>query len=134
MKGLVIYKGRYGATKQYAAWIGQELELTVASSDKFPEDELNKHDFFIIGSSVYMGQLEIKKWLKNNIDVLINKKVFFFQVAASSVDETKKREKLEAKIKEINLQDSLRKVKMKNEVDSLKLIAKGYGKGKRFVR
>jgi len=92
MKGLVIYKGRYGATKQYAAWIGQELELPVASSDKFPEDELSKYDYFIIGSSVYIGQLEIKKWLKNNFDVLVNKKVFFFQVAASPVNETEKRE------------------------------------------
>jgi menaquinone-dependent protoporphyrinogen IX oxidase len=92
MKGLVIYKGRYGATKQYAVWIGQELELPVASSDRFPADELNKYDYFIIGSSVYIGQLEIKKWLKNNFDSLINKKVFFFQVAASPVTETEKRE------------------------------------------
>ncbi len=40
--------------------------------------------------------------------------------------ETKKRKKLEDQIKEINLQDSLRKVRMRNEVDSLKIIAKGY--------
>jgi hypothetical protein len=40
--------------------------------------------------------------------------------------ETKKREKLEAQIKEINLKDSLRRVRMKKEVDSLKVIAKGY--------
>ena len=55
MKGLVIYKGKYGATKQYAMWIGQELQLSVASADRFPVDELSKYDYFILGSSVYIG-------------------------------------------------------------------------------
>ena len=92
MKGIVIYKGRYGATKQYAAWIGQELELPVASSDRFPIDQFDQYDYYIIGSSVYIGKLEIKKWLKNNSSKLVNKKVFFFQVAASPVSEKEKRE------------------------------------------
>lgn len=92
MKGLVIYKGRYGATKQYAMWIGQELQLPVASADRFPVDELPKYDYFILGSSVYIGQLEIKKWLKKNYKVLLNKKIFFFQVAATPVEQIEKRE------------------------------------------
>lgn len=91
MKGLVIYKGRYGATKQYAAWIGNELGLPVASADRFPKDQLENYDYFIIGSSVYIGQLEIKKWLKKNLNLLINKKVFLFQVAASPVTDKEKR-------------------------------------------
>ena len=92
MKGLVIYKSKYGATKQYAMWIGQELQLPVASADRFPLDELPKYDYFIIGSSVYIGKLEIKDWLKKNFNLLQNKKIFFFQVAASPVGQTKKRE------------------------------------------
>jgi menaquinone-dependent protoporphyrinogen IX oxidase len=70
MKGLVIYKGKYGATKQYAMWIAQELQLPVASADRFPADELPKYDYFILGSSVYIGKLEIKDWLKKNFKVL----------------------------------------------------------------
>lgn len=92
MKGLVIYKGRYGATKQYAMWIGQELRLPVASADRFPVDELLKYDYFILGSSVYIGKLEIKDWLKKNFDSLQNKKLFFFQVSASPPDQIEKRE------------------------------------------
>src|SRR6188474_1044390 len=92
MKGLVIYKGRYGATKQYAMWIGQELQLSVASADRFPVDELPKYDYFILGSSVYMGQLEIKNWVKKNFKILQNKKVFFFQVAGSPPEQIEKRE------------------------------------------
>ena len=92
MKGLVIYKGKYGATKQYAMWMGQELQLPVASADHFPVDELSKYDYFILGSSVYIGQLGIKDWLKKNFDLLQNKKIFFFQVAASPVEQVEKRE------------------------------------------
>lgn len=92
MKGLVIYKGKYGATKQYAMWIGQELQLSVASADRFPLDELSKYDYFILGSSVYIGQLEIKNWLQKNFKVLQNKKIFFFQVAASPAEQLEKRE------------------------------------------
>ncbi|HET9746874.1 MAG TPA: flavodoxin domain-containing protein [Chitinophagaceae bacterium] len=96
MKGLVIYKGRYGATKQYAAWIGNELGLPVASADRFPKDQLKEYDYFIIGSSVYIGKLEIRKWLKNNFNILINKKNFLFQVAASPVTEMEKRDSYNA--------------------------------------
>ena len=92
MKGLVIYKGKYGATKQYAMWIGQELQLTVASADRFPVDELPNYDYFILGSSVYIGKLEIKTWVKKNFSTLMNKKIFFFQVAASPPGQIEKRE------------------------------------------
>jgi len=92
MKGLVIYKGKYGATKQYATWIGQELQLPVASADRFPIDELPNYDYFILGSSVYIGKLEIKDWLKKNFNVLQNKKIFFFQVAGSPVEQIEKRQ------------------------------------------
>ena len=92
MKGLVIYKGKYGATKQYAMWIGQELQLPVASADRFHANELMKYDYFILGSSVYIGKLEIKDWLKKNFYVLQNKKIFFFQVAGSPAEQIEKRE------------------------------------------
>ena len=92
MKGLVIYKGKYGATKQYAMWIGQELHLPVASADRFHTNELMNYDYFILGSSVYIGKLEIKDWLKKNFTVLQNKKIFFFQVAASPVEQIEKRQ------------------------------------------
>ena len=92
MKGLVIYKGRYGGTKQYAMWIGQELQLPVASADRFPADELPKYDYLILGSSVYIGKLEIRNWLKKNFDLIQGKKIFLFQVAASPAHQIEKRE------------------------------------------
>lgn len=92
MKGLVIYKGRYGATKQYAMWIGQELRLPVGSADRFPVDMLPEYDYFILGSSVYIGKLEIRHWLKKNFHLMKNKPIFLFQVAAAPVDQKEKRD------------------------------------------
>ena len=91
MKGLVIYKGRYGATKQYAMWIGEQLQLSVADADRFPADQLINYDYFILGSSVYIGKLEIKNWVKKNLSLLQNKNIFLFQVAASPVTQLQKR-------------------------------------------
>jgi menaquinone-dependent protoporphyrinogen IX oxidase len=92
MKGLVIYKGKYGATKQYAMWIGEELKMTVVSADRLQLREWPKYDYIIIGSSVYIGKLEIRKWVKKNLAILTTTKIFLFQVAASPADQKEKRE------------------------------------------
>ena len=92
MKGIVIYKGKYGATKQYAKWIGAESGLPVADSKDIKENELSYYDFLLIGSSVYIGKLQIQKWLKDNLTYLCGKKIFLFQVAATPPEEKEKRQ------------------------------------------
>jgi len=91
MKGVIIYKGKYGATKQYAEWLGEELGFPVFTADNIDKDLLNLYDVFILGSSVYIGKLQIKKFLYNNIDLLRYKKIYFFQVAGSPPEEKEKR-------------------------------------------
>jgi menaquinone-dependent protoporphyrinogen IX oxidase len=92
MKGLVVYRGKYGATQQYAQWLGEELNLPVAASDKIDGNGLSNYDFLVIGSSVYIGKLQISKWLKANLASLKGKKIFFFQVAATPPDQKEKLE------------------------------------------
>ena len=96
MKGIIIYKGKYGATQQYAQWLGEELNLPVAASDKVVGNDLLNYDFLVIGSSVYIGKLQISKWLKANLASLKGKKIFFFQVAATPPGQ---KEKLETYIR-----------------------------------
>lgn len=92
MKGIIIYKGKYGATQQYAEWLGTELNLPVVSANEIKGEELNKYNFILIGTSVYIGKLQIQKWLKNNLSFLNRKKMFLFQVAGSPADQIAKRE------------------------------------------
>ena len=90
MEGVVIYKSKYGATEQYARWIGSALMLPVIEAGEIVNSELPKYDFVILGSSVYIGKLFIKKWLKKNLPTLLNKKVFLFVVSGTSPDQKAK--------------------------------------------
>jgi menaquinone-dependent protoporphyrinogen IX oxidase len=96
MKGIIVYKGKYGATQQYAQWLGQELNILVADADKVSANDVSDADFIVIGSSVYIGKLQISKWLRANLASLKHKKIFFFQVAATPPDQ---KEKLETYIR-----------------------------------
>ena len=92
MKGIIIYKGKYGATEQYAKWLGEELNLAVKTSGEIHGAELNEYDLFLIGTSVYIGKLQIQKWLKNNLPFVKGKKIFLFQVAGSPPTDIKERQ------------------------------------------
>ena len=95
MKGLIVYKGRYSATRQYAKWLSEELRLPAYVSDIANEDDVDNADFVIIGSSVYIGKLQIKKWLLRNAKALSGKKLFFFMVCGTPSD---KKEQLQSYI------------------------------------
>jgi len=92
MNGLVLYRSRYGATKQYADWIGAELRLPVIDPERIDEQLLTTCDFLLIGTSVYLGELLLKAWLKENISHLKHKKLFFFIVCAPAPDVSKHRQ------------------------------------------
>lgn len=92
MRGIIIYKGKYGATKQYAEWLGEELVLPVIASESISRNQLDEFDFLLLGSSVYIGKLQLRKWLKDNLSFIMRKKIFLFQVAGAPAGEKQKRE------------------------------------------
>ncbi|HKH60813.1 MAG TPA: flavodoxin domain-containing protein [Flavitalea sp.] len=94
MKGLIVYSSKYGATRQYAQWIAEELEITVLTSDAATAEDLVKYDFLVVGSSVYMGKLLITEWLKKNISRLQNKKLFLFVVCGTPSSEKEKQQRI----------------------------------------
>ena len=91
MEGIIIYRGKYGATKQYATWLGEDLNLPVFASEEIAMEKIEPYNYLVIGSSVYIGKLQIRKWLFKNESYLKDKKIFFFQVAASPVKQIEKR-------------------------------------------
>ncbi|HEY6504801.1 MAG TPA: flavodoxin domain-containing protein [Chitinophagaceae bacterium] len=95
MKGLIVYKSKYGAAGQYAAWLSNELRLPLMQADDCDEDDIEESNFIIIGSSVYIGKLLIRKWLLQNAFALQKKKLFLFVVCGTEPDE---KEKLESYI------------------------------------
>lgn len=105
MKALVIYQGKYGATQQYAQWIGEGLNTPVFATAECQREEMAEADTLIIGSSVYIGTLVIKEWIKENLEVLSRKKVILFIVSGTPSDE---KEKLESYVHS-SIPDALRK-------------------------
>lgn len=92
MKAVIIYKGKYGATRQYSVWLGHELGLPVRNASVINGDQLVSYDTLLIGTSVYIGKLQVGKWMRKNLDYLRDKKIVVFQVAGSPPEETEKRQ------------------------------------------
>ncbi|MFX1704921.1 flavodoxin domain-containing protein [Chitinophaga sp. CC14] len=83
MKGLIIYKGKYGATRQYALWLGSMLGWPVIPAGSETAQQLADADCIILGSSIYIGKLQLRKWLEQHGDAIISKRLFLFLVSGT---------------------------------------------------
>jgi menaquinone-dependent protoporphyrinogen IX oxidase len=90
MKGAIIYKGKYGATRQYAEWLGEELNIPVLDLEIVSASMLAKYNYIIAGASVYAGRMQNKNWLIRNSKILQGKKLFLFIVCATPSSEKEK--------------------------------------------
>jgi len=93
MKGIVVYKSKYGATEQYAQMIGAALNFTLKNANEISYEQLENYDIVIAGSSIYIGKILLKDWLKKNEAVLLKKKVALFIVGGEPVSEKEKTQK-----------------------------------------
>jgi len=94
MNGIIIYQGKYGATEQYAHWLGTALSLKCLDARDVTPAYLTGHDPIILGSSVYMGKLVIGKWLQEYADALAGKKVLLFIVCGAAANDAGQQQKL----------------------------------------
>lgn len=85
-KTVVIYKTKYGATKRYADWIGEELNCPVISADDFNKKDFDLYDNIIYGGGVHAGGLKGFDLIKKNIRRLEGKKIVAFAVGLNLMD------------------------------------------------
>ncbi|PZR25552.1 MAG: hypothetical protein DI535_17860 [Citrobacter freundii] len=90
MKTLIVYKGKYGATEQYAKWISADLHVSATDSTGLDAEELNDGNLLIMGSSVYIGKLQIAKWVRENESRLLKLRLVLFVVSGTPVNQTAK--------------------------------------------
>ena len=72
-KTIVIYKSKYGASAQYAAWIAEELGCRAVSIDEFKKNDLKEN---IIKSALNFhnsGKKDDKTWNWKIQDVVFRK-------------------------------------------------------------
>ncbi|MBO9729846.1 MAG: hypothetical protein J7623_14500 [Chitinophaga sp.] len=90
MKGIIIYKGKYGATRQYAIWLGNILNIPAVVAGSEAKGDLESVDYIILGTSVYIGKLQLRQWVEQHQDLLLRKRLFLFLVAGTPVSEKEK--------------------------------------------
>lgn len=87
MNGIIAYKGKYGATAQYSEWLAKTLQFPAVSAENISAEDLSKFDVLVMGSSVYIGKLQLKAWLKDNISFIQGKTLFLFIVCGTPANE-----------------------------------------------
>lgn len=86
MKALVVYKTKYGSTRTYAEWIGEELNCKVVDCKDISIDELEKYDAIIYGGGLYAEIINGVTLITKNIDRLKNKKIAVFTTGITPID------------------------------------------------
>lgn len=91
MKTLIIYKSKYGASKQYAEWLHEGLQGSeLESLDWFETANIRKYDLIIVVSRTYLGDIQARKFLEENWAELKLKKVFLLAIGLVFNGEAKK--------------------------------------------
>ena len=84
MNTVVLYRSRYGSTKQYAEWIAEALGADIFPADAFPAEKFAEYDTVIFGAPVFGGAVLGIAGVENNLAVLQNKRLIIFTVGLTS--------------------------------------------------
>ncbi|MBE7039662.1 MAG: flavodoxin [Ruminococcaceae bacterium] len=86
MKTLVIYKSKYGSTKQYATWIGEELGCEVKDAKKVKIEDLEGYETIIYGGGLYAEVISGVNFITKNFDRLCTKKIVVFSTGITPIE------------------------------------------------
>ena len=78
MKALVLYKSKYGSTKQYAEWIGEALSCPVQEAKSVSVKELAAYDTLVYGGGLYGEVINGVHLITKNMEMLRGKKIAVF--------------------------------------------------------
>jgi menaquinone-dependent protoporphyrinogen IX oxidase len=81
VKGLVIYKTKYGSSKQYAEWISEELVFDLVDVDHFNAELLDEYQMIIIGGYIHAEKFGLHDWIETHQKQLAGKSLYFFSVS-----------------------------------------------------
>jgi menaquinone-dependent protoporphyrinogen IX oxidase len=96
MKGVIVYKGKYGATRQYAHWLSEALHLPAYEAGDKAIGDVKQYDFIVAGGSVYVGKWLLKEWIARYQPIIQRKKIFAFIVCATPQSAKEKLHKIAA--------------------------------------
>lgn len=105
MKGIILYKSKYGATKRYALWLSEETGFEIMENSKIRVSDVKEYDLIVLGGGIYASGVAGLDFLKKNISQLGDKKIFVFCTGASPYEK-----KAFEEIRKHNMQGALQNI------------------------
>lgn len=81
MKGMIIYTTKYGSTKQYAEWLGEDTGFPVRDLKEIKAHEIKDVDMLVFGGWVLASKIKGSSWIKDNWALVRSKKVVVFSTS-----------------------------------------------------
>ena len=86
MNAVVIYKSKYGSTKDYARWIAEELDCPAFEAKNISKDDLLGYDTIIYGGGLYAEIISGVSLITKNFDKLKEKRIAVFSTGITPLD------------------------------------------------
>ena len=86
MKTIVIYKSKYGSTRQYARWIADEIGCEAVDAKEIKADKLSEYDNIIYGGGLYAEVIAGVTLITKNLDKLKDKKIVVFSTGITPLN------------------------------------------------
>lgn len=86
MNAIVIYKSKYGSTKQYAKWIAEELGCEAVNAKNIKPQDLLKYDTIVYGGGLYAEVIAGVTLITKNIESLKSKKIAVFSTGITPLE------------------------------------------------
>lgn len=85
---LVIYRSKYGATKQYAKWLASELQADLKEAKQVKKQDLDSYETIIYGGGIYVEHIHGVSLITKHLSRLKDKRVIVFGVGLAIPNET----------------------------------------------
>lgn len=86
MKPIVLYRSKYGSTKNYAQWIAEALSCEAIDAKGFDASLLKEYDTIIYGGGLYAEIIAGVSLITKNIEKLAGKKLIVFTTGLTPTD------------------------------------------------
>ncbi len=87
MNGIILYKSKYGATKQYAEWIAERTGFSCMKTEDADIKKVSGYDVILLGGGIYASGIAGLSFLRKNIGKLKDKKIIVFCCGASPYEQ-----------------------------------------------
>lgn len=86
MKSIVLYRSKYGSTKDYANWIAEALGCEAKDAKGFDANELSNYDAIVYGGGLYAEVISGVSLITKNAEKLKSKKIAVYSTGITPLD------------------------------------------------